>query len=161
VHFLNGRMVAYANTVLNVVDVDDVAEGHALALERGRNGHNYILGGENHSLREVFDLLADAAGWRPRALLRLPHWALHVVAAVAELRARWKDKEPYPSVQAARMLRYYWFHRSDRAMRELGHASRPLPQTLADTYAWHVVNGVGPPRGLKRWWLRSPQPAEN
>jgi dihydroflavonol-4-reductase len=60
-------MVAYADTMLNVVDVDDVAEGHVLALERGKSGHNYILGGENMTMRECAACSRSSPGSRRRA----------------------------------------------------------------------------------------------
>ena len=63
----NGRMPAYLDTGLNVVHVDDVAEGHALALERGRIGERYILGGENLDLKDLLTLVAQVAGRRPPA----------------------------------------------------------------------------------------------
>ena len=61
--FLNGRVPGYVDTTLNVVHVDDLAEGHVLALERGRQGTSYVLGGENLSMREF----ARAARARHRA----------------------------------------------------------------------------------------------
>src|SRR5262249_34287595 len=82
-HFLNGRMVAYADTVLNVVDVDDVAEGHVLALERGRNGHNYILGGENLTMREICAVLSELTGIGMPYVV-LPPRLLYVIGYVAE-----------------------------------------------------------------------------
>jgi dihydroflavonol-4-reductase len=154
--FWSGRVPLALPGGYNLVDVRDAAAGHLLAAEHGRPGRRYILGGENCGLRDMFVQLARAASLRPRALPRLPYWSLHVLAAAKHLRAGWKGKEPYPSFQAVRMLRFFWFHRSDRAMRELGYATRPLARTLADAYAWYVVNGGGKPRGLKRWWLRPP-----
>ncbi|HWC39165.1 MAG TPA: NAD-dependent epimerase/dehydratase family protein, partial [Acidimicrobiales bacterium] len=62
VDYLNGRIPAYVETALNVVDVDDVAEGHVLAAERGRSGRSYILGGENMDLVEILGVLADHTG---------------------------------------------------------------------------------------------------
>ncbi len=58
VDFLNGRMPAYVDTGMNVVDVRDVAAGHALAAEKGRSGERYILGGENLTMREFLEQLA-------------------------------------------------------------------------------------------------------
>ena len=58
--FLNGRMPAYVDTVLNVVHVDDVARGHLLARERGANGRSYIFGGENYTLRALIGELAES-----------------------------------------------------------------------------------------------------
>ena len=60
-----GRVPAYIDTGLNIVHVDDVAEGHALALERGRIGERYVLGGENLLLKDMLALVADVVGRRP------------------------------------------------------------------------------------------------
>ncbi len=73
VDFLNGRMFGYLDTGLNIVDVDDVATGHLLAATLGRVGERYILGGENLTLKQVLDLLAEISG-RPPARLRVPRW---------------------------------------------------------------------------------------
>lgn len=139
----------------NLVDVRDVAAGHLLAAERGVAGRRYILGGENHSLADLLRLLAAATGWRPRAVPTAPRWLLTAVAELSELRARFTGKEPYPSRQGARMHRYCWFVRSDRAEQELGYAARPLAATLRDTYAWYSAQGLGTVPGVHRWWLRA------
>src|SRR5439155_1230081 len=74
--FWRGRILVAPPGGYNVVDVRDVATGHLLAAEHGRPGRRYILGGENYTLPELFRLLARAAGWRPRALIRLPRWSI-------------------------------------------------------------------------------------
>ena len=81
--FLAGRMPAYVDTGLNLVDVRDVAAGHRLALERGRRGRRYILGNENLTLREILRVLAGLSGRRPPRV-RLPHAVAIAVAAVDE-----------------------------------------------------------------------------
>ena len=65
VDFLKGKVPAYVNTGLNVVDVEDVARGHVLALERGRVGERYLLGNRNMSLQEILRTLAELTGRRP------------------------------------------------------------------------------------------------
>src|SRR6266702_7894956 len=82
VDFLNGRMPAYVDTGLNVVGVEDVAEGHWLAAERGRIGQRYILGGRNMTLKEFLDALAGLTG-RTAPRLRLPY-AIALLAGYAE-----------------------------------------------------------------------------
>ena len=73
VDFLKGRTPAYVNTGLNVVDVEDVAKGHVLALERGRVGERYLLGNRNMSLREILGTLAEITGRKPPRI-RIPFW---------------------------------------------------------------------------------------
>jgi dihydroflavonol-4-reductase len=138
------------------VDVRDVAEGHLLAAERGAPGRRYILGGENLSMRDLFARLAAVAEFRPRARPVLPGPALLGVAAFAEVCGRVLGMEPFPSLEHARMQRLFWFASSDRARRELGYRSRPLAETLADTFAWHAAHARLAMRGFGRWWFRPP-----
>ena len=81
VDFLNGRIPAYLDTGLNMVDVEDVAAGHLLAAERGRIGERYILGNRNMTLRELFELLAGATG-RPAPTVRLPYLPVLLAAHI-------------------------------------------------------------------------------
>src|SRR5580692_2925670 len=78
-----GRVPAYIDTGLNIVHVDDVAEGHALALEHGRIGERYVLGGENLLLKDVLSLIAEVAGQRPPRL-RIPEAVVWPVAWAME-----------------------------------------------------------------------------
>jgi len=149
-----GRMIVAPPGGFNLVDVRDVAAGHRLAAEHGRAGRRYILGGEDHSLHGFIQLLAGAAGLQPRALPTVPIPLLRMAAVVAEARALWLGREPYPSAQHARLSRFCWFVSSERARRELGYQHRPLIDTVTDTFAW--FNGAGrlSLRGLSRWWMR-------
>ena len=99
-------------------------------------------------------MLATAAGWRPRAMLTLPSWMLAGLAELSELRSRFTGREAYPSRQGARVNRYTWYVRSDRAVRELGYSQRPLAETLRDTFAWYEALRRGPLRPVSRWWFR-------
>ncbi len=138
----------------NLVDVRDVARGHLLAAERGQSGRRYILGGENWTMKEFILRLAKVAGHRPRVVPTLPNWLLGLFASLGEKRSTWTGKEPYPSYQQARLNRFQWFYRSDRAVHELGYEPRPLDETLADAHRWHGEHGLGALRGFNRWWLR-------
>lgn len=139
---------------LNLADVRDVARGHLLAAERGQAGKRYLLGGENHSFAAFFRLLAAAAGYRPRGLPRLPLLAFTALARLAELRASFNGKEPYPSLAHAAMNQFFWYGSSTRAQNELGYRCRPLLKTLRDTFAWFGNRQPFGLRGLNRWWLR-------
>src|SRR5207248_3258323 len=117
---------------LNFVDVRDVARGHLLAAERGRIGVRYILGGENRTLVEFVQLLATVRGLPARQRILMPPWLQTAVALIAELRGRILARQLYPSLQEARMSRYYWYSSSERARVELGFESRSLRESLAD-----------------------------
>jgi dihydroflavonol-4-reductase len=158
VRFWKGRILLIPPGGFSLVDVRDVARGHLLAAEHGRSGRRYVLGGENQDFREFLALLSEAAGMSPRVLPHVPWWSLKVVAGLSECRALLTRREPYPSFQHVSLNRYYWFYRSDRAMRELGYRFRPLRSCLEDAYRWYITSGALGLRGLNRWWMR-PTPA--
>ena len=100
-----GRMPAYVNTGLNVVHVDDVADGHLLAYEKGAIGESYILGGENRTLQWILETVAELTGQRPPRI-RLPHWFLTPIAYVWEGVTRIRGSgEPMMTVDSVRMSR--------------------------------------------------------
>lgn len=136
-----GRMPAYLDTGLNVVHVDDVAEGHLLALERGRVGERYILGGENLALGALLALVCEVAGRAPPRL-KLPNAALWPVALACEGAARLFGVEPIVTRDHLRMARKKMFYSSDKARRELGFAPRPARDAAVDAVAWFRANGM-------------------
>ena len=136
-----GRMPAYVDTGLCVVHVDDVAEGHLLALERGRIGERYILGGENLSLRDLLGLVARAAGRRPPRIA-LPTGLLWPVALACEGLARF-GITPLVTRDHLRMARKRMYFSHAKAARELGFAPRPAAAAVADAVAWFRAHGGG------------------
>ncbi len=134
--FLAGRIPAYVDTGLNVVDVRDVAAGHLLALERGEPGRRYILGNENMTLRDILRVLAGLSGRRaPR--VRIPHAVAIAVAAVDEtVEGRMLGREPVAPLDGALMARKRMFADGSRAVRELGMPQSPVRLALADAVDW-------------------------
>lgn len=157
-----GRIPAYVDTGLNIVHVDDVGLGHVLALERGRIGEAYVLGGENLALARVLAMVAAIVGRRaPR--IRLPVGPLMPVAALMEALARLSGTEPMLTRDHLKMARKEMFYASDRAVRELGYAPRQARLALVDAITWFrdagMLAGVtirpeavaeAPPRGGRR-----------
>jgi len=130
-----GRIPAFVDTGLNFAHVDDIAEGHLLAFERGRIGERYILGGENVLLHELLTAIAGQIGRRaPR--IRLPRPPLFPLAYGAEAVARFTGREPLLTVDGLRMSRYRMFFTSAKAERELGYRSRPYQEGVIDALAW-------------------------
>lgn len=131
-----GRIPAYVDTGLNIVHVDDVAEGHCLAFERGTIGARYILGGENLSLREILTIIAGLVGRRPPRV-RLSPTLLWPVAWAAEtwVRARGHGL-PLVTRDELHMAQRHMFFSSARAERELGYRFRPAREALADAVRW-------------------------
>jgi dihydroflavonol-4-reductase len=136
-----GRIPAYVDTGLNLVHVDDVAEGHLLALDRGRVGERYILGGENLPLGEMLALIAHLVGRKPPRL-RLPAGAVLPAAFATEAIARLGiGGEPLLTADGVRMARKPMYFTSAKAERELGYRSRPALEGLRDAIAWYRSRG--------------------
>ena len=141
-----GRMPAYVDTGLNIVHVDDVAAGHLRALERGRAGERYILGGENMTLREILLDICRLAG-RNAPSVRLPHAILLPFALVSEGLARLTGGEPRATLEGVRMARKRMYYSSDKAVRELGYSWRAPTAAFEDAIAWYREQGfLGPAR---------------
>jgi dihydroflavonol-4-reductase len=134
----SGRMPAFVDTGLNLVHVDDVAEGHLLAFEKGRIGESYILGGENVPLKEMLASIAKLAGRRPPRV-RLPQAPLFPLAYAAETVARVTGKEPFLTVDALRMSTHHMFFSSAKAQRDLGYRARPYALALVDALDWFLA----------------------
>jgi dihydroflavonol-4-reductase len=132
-----GRIPAFVDTGLNLVHVDDVAEGHLLAFEHGRIGERYILGGDNLSLREMLAEIARLVDRKPPRL-QLPPRALLPVAFLAEAIARLGiGGEPLVTADGVRMARKPMYFTSAKAERELGYRSRPAAEGLRDAIHWY------------------------
>jgi dihydroflavonol-4-reductase len=137
----SGRMPAFVDTGLNLVHVDDVADGHLLALARGRVGERYILGGENVSLAQMLAMVAAQTGRRaPR--IRLPRSLIFPVAWASQLAARISGREPFATVDGLRMAKYRMYFTSARAQAELGYHARPVIEALRDAIAWFRQAGM-------------------
>jgi dihydroflavonol-4-reductase len=140
VDFLAGRMPAYVDTGLNLIDVRDVAAGHLLAAERGRAGERYILAHENLTLAELLRLLATLSG-RPAPRVRLPGWLPLALAHLDTRVARWRGRSPRVPIEAARMARTRMFFDGSRAVRELGLPQSPIAAALGRAIAWFAEQG--------------------
>jgi dihydroflavonol-4-reductase len=150
VDYLNGRIPAYVETALNVVDVDDVAEGHVLAAERGRSGRSYILGGENMDLVEILGVLSDHTGL-PRPRGRIPAVAALAAGGASELvQGRVFRRTPAIPMEAARMSTTRMVFDDSRARRELGYASRPAAAAIRRSADWYLAEGYVRPERLER-----------
>jgi len=136
-----GRVPAYIDTGLNIVHVDDVAEGHALALERGRIGERYVLGGENLLLKDLLALVANVVGRRPPRI-ELPEAVVWPAAWLMEGFARVTGIPPMMTRDHIKMARHKMFYSSDKAKRELGYASRPVRSAIEDAVSWFRANSM-------------------
>jgi dihydroflavonol-4-reductase len=135
-----GRMPAFVETGLNVVSVEDVALGHLLALDRGRIGERYILGGDNLMLQQLLGEIAALTGRRaPR--VKLPVGPLVPLAHAAEALARLTGREPFLTVDGLKMSRNRMFFSSAKAQRELGYRPGPHMDGLQAALDWFGREG--------------------
>jgi dihydroflavonol-4-reductase len=143
----SGRMPGFLDTGLNLVHVDDVADGHLAALRRGLVGERYILGGENVTLA---DMLADISGLvgRTPPRLRVPRAVAIPVAYASEAMAWITGREPFATVDGIRMAEHRMFFTAAKAERELGFRARPYREALEDAVRWFRQAGYldGKPR---------------
>jgi len=138
----SGRIPAFVDTGLNLVHVDDVAYGHLLALQRGRIGERYILGGENVTLARMLEGIAQLVGRKPPTV-RLPRRIVYPIAWASELMARFvTGREPFATLDGLRMAKYRMFFSSAKAQSELGYTARPVIEALRDAIAWFRQAGM-------------------
>jgi dihydroflavonol-4-reductase len=130
-----GRIPAFVDTGLNLVHVDDVASGHLAALQRGKPGERYILGGQDVLFSQMLRDIAGRVGRRaPR--IRLPRRALYPIAYVSEAIANVTGREPFATLDGLRMAKYRMFFTSAKAEQELGYRSRPYADGIDDALRW-------------------------
>lgn len=134
--FITGRMPAYVDTGLNIVDVKDVAVGHWLAAQKGQVGRRYILGNRNMTMKEILEALAQLSG-RPAPRVRLPLWAAMLFAYADTALARFLPAHiPRATPDTVRLARKHMFFDSSRAVRELGLPQSDPYEALRQAVDW-------------------------
>jgi dihydroflavonol-4-reductase len=141
VDFLKRKFPAYVDTGLNLVDVKECARGHLAALEKGRSGERYILGGENLTLKQILDKLAAIAGI-PSPRVRVPYVVALAAGVVDEVvSGHILGREPRATIDAVRMGRKKMFVSSAKAERELGWKAGRVDDALRRAVDWFHANG--------------------
>jgi dihydroflavonol-4-reductase len=139
--FLKRKFPAYVDTGLNLVDVTECAHGHVVALEKGRSGERYILGGENLTLKQILDNLGAITGL-PSPTIKVPYVLALATGVVDELViGRLLGREPRATIDAVRMGRKKMFVTSVKAERELGWKTVPVDNALRRAANWFQANG--------------------
>lgn len=136
---LLGKMPAYVNTGLNIAHVDDIAAGHLLALEHGRIGERYILGGDNMTLLQILETIDRIIGKQTKRI-NLPTSLMLPIAWGLEKMAYLTRTEPRATTDSIRMAKNIMFFSSDKAKRELGYHYRPVTEALQDAITWFKEN---------------------
>ncbi len=141
VDFLKRKFPAYVETGLNLVDATECARGHIQALEKGRSGERYILGGENLTLKQILDRLGAITGL-PSPSVKLPYFFAFATGVVDEMvTGRLLGREPRATIDAVRMGRKMMFVSSAKAERELGWRTVPVEGALGRSVDWFRSNG--------------------
>jgi dihydroflavonol-4-reductase len=140
VDFLKRKFPAYVETGLNLVDVRECALGHIAALEKGRSGERYILGGENLTLKQILDKLGAISGL-PSPTVKLPYFVAYAAGLVDEnFSGRLMGREPRATVETVRMGKKKMWASSAKAERELGWKTVPADDALRRAVEWFRAN---------------------
>lgn len=157
--FLNGKMVAYVDVGLNLIDVEDLAVGFLLAERKGRIGQRYLLGNRNIYLKELFDLLGDMTGL-PAPRHKVPKLLVRVMGEVNEFISNITKKEPVASVEQALHTRYNEFVDCSKAVNELGLPQNDIKIAIYKAVKYYLETEAVKPGRAKMINLRKPPGAE-
>ena len=135
VDFMKGRMPAYIETGMNIVDVDDVAAGHLLAMEKGRIGERYILGNKNLMLCEVFEILSRLTGVNAPTI-KLPRLAILPLAYMNQWLSNITGQTPRIPLEGVKMAKYKMHYDCSKAIRELDLPQTPPEIALEKAVRW-------------------------
>jgi dihydroflavonol-4-reductase len=153
--YLNGKMPGYVDTAMNVAHVDDLAEGHLLALESGLQGRSYICGGDNITMAKMLEMLSMVTGLPP-AQRRFPSMFPMIAGRASQfIEGSVLRREPRVPLEAAQMATTTMTFDDSRARSELGYHSRPAVLALYESALWFVEHGyVDAERMNKLRWHR-------
>jgi dihydroflavonol-4-reductase len=146
VDFMRGRIFATLGGGLNVVAVEDVARAHVLALQYGRPRERYLVGGENFSLSELWERLAQICD-RKAPTMRIPYRLAFTFGLADELRCQLFRKgkgglsAPLIPLEGVRMARHYMYASSAKAQSELGYEATSVNAALERAVRWYRDNG--------------------
>ena len=134
--FLNRKIPAFVDTGLNLIDVRDCARGHILAEEKGSVGERYILGNQNLSLQEIFQLLEKITGLKAPTV-KMPYWVAYAAGWSCEMVADYiTGKPPAVPLGGVKMAKYFMYFDPAKAIAELGLPQNPVENALADAVQW-------------------------
>jgi dihydroflavonol-4-reductase len=141
VDFLKRKFPAYVETGLNLVDVRECARGHLAAMEKGKSGERYILGGENLTLKQILDRLGMISGL-PSPTVKLPYFVAYLAGAVDQtISGSLLGREPRATIETVRMGKKKMWASSEKAERELGWKIMPADAALRRAVEWFQANG--------------------
>jgi dihydroflavonol-4-reductase len=139
--FLNGKMFAYVDVGMNLIDVDDLATGFVNAEKKGRTGERYILGNRNIFLKEIFGELAALTGLKAPTI-KIPKAVVRIVAEVNEAIANITKKEPLAAVEQALHTHYNEFVDCSKAVNELGLPQNDIRIAMVKAIRYYIETGA-------------------
>jgi dihydroflavonol-4-reductase len=140
VDFLRGKLPAFVDTGLNVVDARDTALGHLLAAEKGRPGERYVLGSENLTLERILEIIAGISG-KPPVRTKLPYAVAYAAGVVTTAWANITGRPPIAPLEGVKMARKHMFVTHAKAARELGFCPGTAEEALRKAVNWFRANG--------------------
>lgn len=152
--FLKGKMPAYLDTGLNLIDVEDCAQGHLLAAQKGQVGERYILGHQNLRLKEIFQTLAQLTGL-PAPKIKIPYKVAKAAAYFSEGLAKITGRPPAVEKEAVQLAKYHMFFDSGKAKRELDLPQNSVRQALKKAVQWYLDQGYVPAKQAKKIKLKN------
>lgn len=139
--YCNKRFPGYMDGTLNIVDVDDVADGHLLALEKGKPGERYILSNKNLSLRELFNLLQEVTGI-PSPKIKIPYFIAYASAYLVErIIGLSFPNFSTMDVDSVKLSKYVWYVDNSKAKKELGFEPKHVEESIQETVNWFRDKG--------------------
>lgn len=139
VDFVNGKLFAYIDGSYDFVDVRDVAKGIIASCENGRRGENYILSGQQITIKEILDILEEITGIKaPKA--KIPIWLAKLTSPLSELYYGIKKQKPLYTPYSIKTITGNSFTTHEKASRELGYIARPIKESIADAVKWLEEN---------------------
>lgn len=135
------KFPGYIDGTLNLVDVEDVAEGHILGAEKGRLGERYILANKNLTIKEFFDLMERITGI-PSPKIKIPYFiALASAFIVERVLGLYSPNYSTMDVDSVKLSKFHWYVDSSKAIQELGFPQTPIEETIRKTVKWFKDNG--------------------
>lgn len=139
INLLHGKVFGYLDSGLNIVDADDVAEGHILAFEKGRVGERYILGNKNVTLKQFFELVCSIGEVSPPKR-KIPFSVAWLAGYSSEAIARISGRPPAVPLNGVKLARDKMYFDSSKAIRELGFPQTPIEEAVRKSIMWFRAN---------------------
>ena len=146
--FLNGKMKGFVDMKFNLVDVEDAAAGHLLAMEKGESGERYVLGNRNTSLSEIIGLMARLTGL-PEPWFEIPYPIAITAAWIDEfLEGFLMNRPPMMPISAIQSTRIDESIDPTPWLEKLGAPKTPIAKSVKKSVDWFVENGYVKNKGV-------------